>query len=63
MKSLPGFCGVGIIAGPGIEGWILEGACETEGNGPGERTLFDDGCEIIGGLLNRLTAGEENDTS
>ena len=58
---MAGFFGVLIVALPGIESWILKSAGKTEGDWPGERSVFDDGGEIISGLFGGLAAREEND--
>lgn len=62
-ESLTGFFGVSIVALPGVESGILESAGETKSNGPWVRAVFGDFGEIVCGLFNGLTAGEEDDAS
>ena len=60
MEGVAGCRGVIVIAGPGVEGGVLEGAGEREGDGPREWTILNDLGEIFGGLLDGLTARKEN---
>lgn len=50
-----------IVASPGVESGVLEGASEAKGNRPREGAVFDDFGEIGGGLFGSLTAREEYD--
>ena len=53
-ESLTGFFGVIVVALPGVEGWVLEGASEAKSDWPGERAVFDNGGEIVSSLLGGL---------
>ena len=57
---MTGFFGVGVVASPGEEGGILEGAGKRESDGPGVRAVLDDGGEVIGGLLGGLATREKD---
>ena len=59
---MAGFFEVALVAGPSVEGGILEGASEREGNRPGVGAGFDNGGEVVSGLFGGLTAREEDDT-
>lgn len=56
VKGFASSVAVGVIAFPGIKGWILEGASKTEGDWPGEGAIFGDFGEIVGGLFNSLAS-------
>ena len=58
---MAGLIGVIIVALPGVESGVLEGAGKAEGDRPGERTVLSDGGKVVGGLLDGLAAGEEDD--
>ena len=58
---MAGGVSVGVVAGPGVEGGVLESAGEAEGDGPREGVILDDGSEVVGGLFDGLTAREEDD--
>lgn len=60
-ECLTGFFAVGVVAGPGVEGGVLESAGEAEGDGPREGAVCGDCSEIVSGLLGGLAAGEEDD--
>ena len=57
---MAGFFGVFVIALPGVEGGVLEGASEAKGDGPREGTVFNDPDEISGGLFDGLTTRKED---
>ena len=49
-----------IIAGPSVEGGVLEGAGEGKGDRPREWAVFGNFGEVFGGLFDSLAAGEED---
>ena len=55
-----GDVGVGVVASPGVECGVLEGASEGKSDWPGERTVLLHGGEIIGSLLDGLPTREEH---
>lgn len=58
---MTGFFDVVVIAGPGEEGRVLEGAGKRESDGPGVGAVFDNFGEVGGGLLGSLAAGKKDD--
>ena len=60
---MAGFFGIIVVASPGVEGRVLQGAGKREGDGPREGAIFDRGSEIVCGLLWGLAAREEDYTS
>ena len=57
---MAGFFVVVVVTLPGIEGGILQGAGEGKGDGPRERTVFDDFSKIVGSLLGSLATGKKD---
>ena len=57
---MAGFFGVLIMAGPGVEGGVLESAGKAKGDGPFVGAVFDDFGEVGGGLFDSLAARKEN---
>ena len=60
MEGVAGDVGIFVVALPGVEGGVLEGAGEGEGDWPRERSVFGNFGEVFGRLFDGLTAGEEN---
>ncbi len=56
-----GGVGVGVVASPGVECGVLEGAGKGKGNRPRERAVLFHGGEVVGGLLDGLSTREEYD--
>ena len=52
---------VRVVSLPGVEGGVLEGAGEAEGDRPGEGAVFENGGEIVSGLLGSLSTREKDD--
>ena len=61
-EGFASFDAVGIVAGPSVESGVLEGTSKTKSNWPGERTMLDDGSEVVSSLFDGLSAREEDDT-
>ena len=57
---MAGGVGIFIVAGPGIEGWILQGASKREGDGPREGAVFLYCGEAIGSLFDSLAARKKD---
>ena len=57
---MAGFFGVLIVAGPGVEGRVLESTGKAKSDRPGVRAALDDGGEVGGGLFDGLAARKEN---
>ena len=43
FESFAGLVGIVIVAGPGVEGWVLEGASVAESDWPGVGAILGDG--------------------
>ena len=57
---MAGGVGIFIVAGPGVESWVLQGASKREGDRPREGAVFFYGGEVVRSLLDSLAARKED---